>query len=100
MVRMWLEKVDRLWAIDCSSPMSARMASKVDSTLPSPAGTCRPHSAISVRRPTVFNVTVLPPVLGPVIIMVSKSVPSRKEIGTTVFGSISGCRAFRSSTLP
>ena len=48
----------------------------------------------------VFRVTVLPPVLGPVIIMVSKSEPRRREIGTTFLGSISGWRALRSSTLP
>ena len=48
----------------------------------------------------VFKVTVLPPVLGPVMIMESKSVPRRTEMGTTVLGSMSGCRALRSSTLP
>lgn len=33
----------------------------------SPTGTCSPDYAIRVSRPTVFRVTVLPPVLGPVL---------------------------------
>ena len=63
---------------------------KVDRQLPSPAGMCNPHSAIKVKSPTVLSVTVLPPVLGPVIIIVSKSDPKRREIGTTVLESIKG----------
>ena len=41
----------------------------------------------------VFSVTVLPPVFGPVMISVSKSLPSRTLMGTTFFRSISGWRA-------
>jgi hypothetical protein len=36
-----------------------------------------------VNRPIVLRVTVLPPVLGPVIINESKSFPNSREIGTT-----------------
>ena len=41
----------------------------------------------------VLSVTVLPPVLGPVMMSVSKSLPSRTEIGTTVLPVMSGWRA-------
>jgi hypothetical protein len=46
--------------------MSASTASKMGSSARS-AGTGRPDCAISASRPTVFRVTVLPPVLGPVM---------------------------------
>ena len=52
-----------------------------------------PAWAISDNRPTVLSVTVLPPVLGPVITSVVKSEPSHRFEGTTLSGSISGCRA-------
>ena len=55
---------------------------------------------MSVSKPSVLSVTVLPPVLGPVMISVSKSEPSRTEIGTTVFPVMSGWRARLSSSLP
>ena len=42
----------------------------------------------------VFNVTVLPPVLGPVIIRVSNLSPSSRSLATAVFLSSRGCRAF------
>ena len=45
------------------------------------------------KRPTVFKDTVFPPVFGPVIISWLKPVPSSMFIGTTFFGSKSGCRA-------
>ena len=58
------------------------------------------RDAMSVKRPTVFIETVLPPVFGPVITSVSKSVPSLISTGTTLFLSMSGCRAARSSISP
>ena len=73
-------------------PMSAKMSSKTASSVPYSAGICKPDCAISVNRPVVFSVTVLPPVFGPVIISVVKSLPSRISSGTTFCGSISGWR--------
>ena len=75
MFTMWEEKVDRLWAMDCSSPMSESTWSKTITELPSSTGMWRPHWAMRVNRPMVLRVTVLPPVLGPVITRVSKSPP-------------------------
>ena len=40
--RMWPENVDSDWAIDCSSPMSAKTSRKIGSRQPGAAGTCRP----------------------------------------------------------
>ncbi len=65
---MWPEKVDKLAAIDCSSPMSAKMARKTGSFDPFSAGTCRPACAIAAKRPAVFSATVFPPVFGPAMI--------------------------------
>ena len=48
----------------------------------------------------VFKVTVLPPVLGPVMMRVSKSVPRRTVMGTTLLRSMSGCRARFNSVVP
>ena len=53
-----------------------------------------PLQAIHVSNPTVFKLTVLPPVLGPVIRRVEYVLPKSIEIGTTAFGSIKGCLAF------
>ena len=57
-------------------------------------GIARPEHAIHVKSPTVFNVTVFPPVFGPVINKVEKSFPKDKVIGTTVSLEIKGCLAF------
>ena len=84
------EKVDRDCSIDCSSPMSANTLSNTASSVPRSAGTCKPACAISVNRPTVFSVTVLPPVLGPVMTSVVNSAPSHMSDGTTFSGSSSG----------
>ena len=65
--RMWPEKVDSDWAIDCSSPMSAKTSRKIGSRDPGAAGTCRPDWCISASRPSVRSATVLPPVFGPVM---------------------------------
>ena len=93
MVVMWEEKVDRDWAMDCSSPMSASTRLKTRTVESAPAGMCRPHWAMRVSRPMVFRVTVLPPVLGPVIIRVSNLSPSSRSLATAFFLSSRGCRA-------
>lgn len=64
------------------------------------AGISIPHSAIAVSKPTVFSATVLPPVLGPVIIIALYSPPREMSTGTTLPLSISGCLAFFSSITP
>ena len=38
MLLMWEEKVDRLWAMDCSSPMSASTRSQTVDDAPVPGG--------------------------------------------------------------
>ena len=86
------EKVESDCSMDCSSPMSAKTSSKTASSVPYSAGICKPDCAISVNRPVVFSVTVLPPVFGPVMISVVKSLPNRISSGTTFCGSISGWR--------
>ena len=57
--------VDSDCSIDCSSPMSAKTASKTGRRESASAGTGSPACAISASRPTVFSATVLPPVFGP-----------------------------------
>ena len=61
------------------------------------AGIFKPEQAIKVSNPIVFKLTVLPPVLGPVIKSVEKSFPKVKVIGTTLFLSINGWHAFINS---
>ncbi len=94
------EKVESDCSMLCSSPMSASTLPKTDTSLFSSAGIKRPHMAIRVKRPIVFSVTVLPPVLGPVITSVSKLVPSSMSVGTTLSLSMRGCLALCSSILP
>ena len=65
-LRTWAENVERLIAIDCSSPMSARISSKTGSAASS-AGGRRPHWCSTAARPSVFSATVFPPVFGPLI---------------------------------
>ena len=62
--RTWAEKVDRLSAIDWSSPMSASTRSNTGRRARA-AGTRRPHWWSIASRPSVFSATVLPPVFGP-----------------------------------
>ena len=95
MFTMWEEKVDRDWAMDCSSPMSASTCSTTRTVQSAPAGMCRPHWAMRVSRPMVLRVTVLPPVLGPVMTRVSNRSPSSRSLGTAFLGSSRGCRARR-----
>ena len=74
------EKVLRLAAIDCSSPMSANTDRNTGSRDPCSAGTCSPACAISASRPAVLSATVLPPVFGPV--MTSTVVPGISLMST------------------
>ena len=97
MLVMWEEKVDRDWSMDCSSPMSARTAEHTLTVDPSAAGICRPHWAMRVSKPRVLRVTVLPPVLGPVITRVSNLPPRARSLRTAVLGSSRGWRARLSS---
>ena len=77
-----------------SSPISVNILSKTYIEEFSSHGIARPEHAIQVKSPTVFNVTVFPPVFGPVINNVEKSFPKVKVIGTTVSLLIKGCLAF------
>ena len=52
--------------------------------LPSKVGINIPDCAIKIISPSVFNVTVLPPVLGPVMITVSISSANSIVLATTV----------------
>ena len=63
---MCAEKVESSASIDCASPMSARNAVKTGK-LAAAAGTGRPACAIMASSAVVFSVTVLPPVLGPLM---------------------------------
>ncbi len=81
--RRWPLKVDSDCAMDCSSPMSAKTSRKIGRRLPAAAGTCRPAWCISESSPMVRSVTVLPPVLGPVMTTAVYSPPRRRVIGTT-----------------
>ncbi|OPZ64523.1 MAG: hypothetical protein BWY85_01118 [Firmicutes bacterium ADurb.Bin506] len=69
------ENVDRLCSMLCSSPMSANTLPNTAISVPGSAGTCSPAWAISVSRPTVLSVTVLPPVFGPVMTSVLNVLP-------------------------
>src|SRR5699024_6474347 len=64
------ENVLKFCSIDCSSPISANTSEKTAIWQPSSAGTCKPDWTIKVHKPTIFNVTVVPPVFGPVITIV------------------------------
>ena len=84
------EKVDSDCSIDCSSPMSAKISSNTHNSDVSDAGMCSPDCAISEKSPSVFIVTVLPPVFGPVMTSVPFSPPSLIVTGTTLCLSSSG----------
>ena len=96
--RTCAEKVERLSAIDWSSPMSASTRSKTGSRARA-AGTRRPHWCSIASRPSVLSATVLPPVLGPDTTS-ARTPSSGRSIGTAEAGSSSGWRAARSSTSP
>ena len=79
---MWLENVDKLCSIDCSSPMSAKISWKMATRLPLSAKIGRPDWAISCASPSVLSMTVLPPVLGPVMTMAVRSSSKCKSLAT------------------
>ena len=87
---MWLEKVDRLCSMDCSSPISAKIWLKIPTRLPLSARIGRPDWAMIWARPKVFNMMVLPPVFGPVMTISVKSGPKCKSLATAF--SIRGWR--------
>ena len=62
------EKVDKLWIIFWSSPISAYIFSN-GQIFASAQGKNIPDLAININNPTVFNATVFPPVFEPVIII-------------------------------
>ena len=93
---IWEENVLSDSRILCSSPMSANIWSKTYIELASDAGMCNPLIAIVVSKPTVFNVTVFPPVFGPVINRVEKSFPISIELAIADCGSNNGWIAFSS----
>ena len=96
---IWEENVLRESAMLCSSPISAKTLSKIKTDEPSFAGIWRPDKAIIVRRPAVFNVTVFPPVLGPVMIKLVYFSPIIILFFTAIFLSIRGCHAFFKSNI-
>ena len=94
---IWEEKVLNDSSILCSSPISAKILSKILIVLPSETGISKPDCAIAHNKPTVFKVTVFPPVLGPVITSTLKVLPKLIFIGTTLSFGINGCLAFLNS---
>ena len=91
---IWDENVLSELLISWSSPISVNILSKTYIEELSSQGIARPEHAIQVKSPTVFNVTVFPPVFGPVINNVEKSFPKVSVIGTMVSLLIKGCLAF------
>ncbi len=91
---IWAEKVESDCSMLCSSPISAKTLSKIETSLFSETGIKRPHIAMRVSSPTVLSDTVLPPVFGPVITSVSKLIPNSISVATTLSVGISGCLAF------
>ena len=87
------ENVESDCSMLCSSPISAKTFENIATRLPSSVGIISPHIVIRVKSPIVLRVTVLPPVLGPVITSVSYSLPNSTVIGTTARALISGWRA-------
>ena len=63
------------------------------SSLSGEAGIGMIDCTMSVSRPTVFKVTVFPPVLGPVITTIRASSPKERVIGTTLSSARRGWRA-------
>ena len=79
------ENDDRFCSKLCSSPMSASTLWKYPISVFSPAGIGIPDKAIKVKSPATFNVTVFPPVFGPVISIIFSPFPTEKLIGTTFY---------------
>ena len=91
---IWLEKVDKLCSIDCSSPISAKTCEKMPTRLPGSARMGRPDWAIICASPSVFSMMVFPPVLGPVITISVKSSVKCRSFATAF--SIKGWRSCKS----
>ena len=109
--RMWMifckcaEKVERLSWIFWSSPISAYTSGKNAMEESAPTGRNIPVRAISDINPTVFKVTVLPPVLGPEIMITRTPGSHEISLGITSLefninsGFLACCRATLSSGL-
>ena len=85
MRRICPENVDKLCCKDCSSPMSAKTCENHGISTGSRAGTNKPTLAMIAANPKVFNVTVFPPVFGPVIVTTRIWGLINKSTGTTGF---------------
>ena len=77
----WAENVLRLSAIDCASPMSARIWSNHGNSASS-AGIGTPACAMAESTPSVLSTTVLPPALGPLTIKARRLPSNRRLMGT------------------
>ena len=89
---MWAENVERLWSMDCSSPISAKRDLKTGSRVPSFAGRGKPVWFNRAKRAKVLRLTVFPPVFGPVIMRTLFSSRNFMSIGTA-FSASRGCLA-------
>ena len=78
---MCAEKVLRLAAMDCSSPMSAKIDWNGVNWLPGSTGISSPACAISASSPNALSATVLPPVFGPEITSAARR--RRRRAGRT-----------------
>src|SRR5439155_1263027 len=99
------EKVERLWAMDWRSPMSANQVVKAGSVECGPIGGMMPLCAIRQSSPTALMSTVFPPVFGPETSTVNSSGARARSNGTTSLpsegGEVSnGCRPFRITSGP
>ena len=77
MLAMWAENVLRLAAMDCSSPMSAKIAAERRKRASRLHRNQNAACAMTASRPKAFKATVLPPVFGP-------EITSARAGGTTV----------------
>ena len=84
------ENVERFSSMDWLSPTSHQTLSKTASRVPSAAGTNSPHAAIRQNSPHILSVTVLPPVLAPLINRMRYSPPTESVTGTAFLASRSG----------
>ena len=83
MRRMWPLKVERFCCSDCSSPISASTWAHQGRRGVPLQGRNKPARAIRAAKPTLLRVTVLPPVLGPVIATTRNSAATSRLTGTT-----------------
>ncbi len=80
---MCAEKVESAASMDCASPMSARKAVKTGK-LAAVAGMGKPAWAIMASKAVVLSVTVLPPVLGPLMMSWRSAAVSSRVSGMTL----------------